>query len=143
MIVCSLQGLFRAADRDETSTTRQSGHLAAVSSRPPFREWCCGQCSCVAARDCDVFAGRANRCVAWGWALAPRGSKSPFSRARNAKLSDYSRDVILGTKANRFSLTSEIYRLPIWERLAAAACQCYRGARKWPGLSDTDHMHWG
>jgi hypothetical protein len=57
MIICSLHGLFWAADRDETSTTRQSGRLAAVSSRPPIRDWCRGQCSCIAALDRDVFAG--------------------------------------------------------------------------------------
>jgi hypothetical protein len=45
----------------------------------------------------------------------------------------YSNTAILGISDDDPSLTSEISTSPLfWERLVAAVCECYRGARKRP-----------
>lgn len=65
----------------------------------------------------------------------PRGLQKPNSGVRNAKRSvdrqPFAVDASLGTGPTSASLTSRRYRAPlVWERLADAAFQCYRGARK-------------
>ncbi|KAH7350271.1 hypothetical protein BKA66DRAFT_292337 [Pyrenochaeta sp. MPI-SDFR-AT-0127] len=78
-----------------------------------------------------------------------RGQQRSCSGARNANLSvgqqPFEKDASLGIGAKHPSLTSRRYRALLWERLAAAAFQCYRGARKRSRSEqgNTHHLLWG
>ncbi|KAF2850455.1 hypothetical protein T440DRAFT_489678 [Plenodomus tracheiphilus IPT5] len=84
LVICSLHGLFWAADRDETSTAQQAGRGPAVSTRRP-----------------PIHA----RLASGPW---PRGQQSASSGARNATLSVDHHPFA----DDHPSLTSRRYRLP-------------------------------
>ncbi|CBX90761.1 predicted protein [Plenodomus lingam JN3] len=98
LIICSLHGLFWAADRDETSTAQQSGRGPAVSTRIPFESGVV-----------PIHAGQSS-------GPRPRGQQSANSGARNARPSvdqhPFAKDGSLGTGAKHPSLTSRRYRVP-------------------------------
>ncbi|KAH9868900.1 hypothetical protein J1614_007975 [Plenodomus biglobosus] len=149
LIICSLHGLFWAADRDETSTAQQSGRGPAVSTRIPFE-------SGVVVNVPALLHGTVMplpvqpiyACQSSGpW---PRGQQSANSGARNARPSvdqqPFAKDVSLGTGAKHPSLTSRRYRVPSFGKgsrlqLANATVVLENGH----GLSraNTDYSLWG
>ena len=110
---------------------------------PPNRQWCRGQCSCIAARDCDASAGLANRCAVRLRARESKACLSMQGMLSSACIRIYSSAVSLGTRVNHPSLTSEIYRRCFGKgsllQLANATVVLENGH----GLSNTDHLLWG
>ncbi|KAF2684407.1 hypothetical protein K458DRAFT_31504 [Lentithecium fluviatile CBS 122367] len=124
---------------DETSPSQAGGPCAAVSSRPlpqcqcPHRASCRGQCSCVAARERDARQH-----------LSPANPQGPVASVpvQGMRSAAWARDISRSTlssppgpwRKSSFPDFGDI-DAPLWEMVAAAARQCYRGARERRGLS--------
>ena len=124
---------------------------SAVSSRPPIREWCHGQCSCITARDCDASGPPANRRLAGRWGWGPRGSEKAISRCKECRAqqqatshsTSYSMNVSLGIRADPPFLTSEIYRCPFGKGSLLQLANTTVVLENGHGLSNTGHLLWG
>ncbi|KAL7774150.1 hypothetical protein CFE70_005060 [Pyrenophora teres f. teres 0-1] len=79
LIICSLHGLFWAADGHVSSPTQQAGHYLPCRVGPPFESGVMAQCSCIAARDCHGFS------MASQSTGGPARQREPISRCKECR----------------------------------------------------------
>ena len=142
LIICSLYGLFWAADRDETCPTQQTGHCLPCRVGPISRvvSWANVPASLhgtVMPLDCEPIDARSGGGAGAREHLPVQGMQSPV------RASSYSTEVSLGTRADPPFLTSEIYTYPFGKGSLLQLANTTVVLENGHGLSNTGHLLWG